>query len=78
MRRVSAQASNFPVPLLMLLGGTPPDKELHKYPGAYTNLLNETASDEGISDIGAWMDQRTAAAPSPCVTTPLIRLHTEC
>ncbi len=74
MQRVNAQAVNFPVPLLIVVGGAdrivPPqasktffqqvaltDKELHEYPGAYTNLLSDSVSEEVLGDIDTWLDR---------------------
>jgi alpha-beta hydrolase superfamily lysophospholipase len=33
------------------------DKELHEYPGAYTNLLSELNSEEVLKDIDQWLDK---------------------
>jgi alpha-beta hydrolase superfamily lysophospholipase len=33
------------------------DKELHEYPGAYTNLLSETNYEEVLNDIDTWLDK---------------------
>lgn len=34
-----------------------PDKELHEYPGAYTNLLSDTVYEDVLADIDRWLDR---------------------
>jgi alpha-beta hydrolase superfamily lysophospholipase len=33
------------------------DKELHDYPGGYTNLLSDSPTEEVLCDIDKWLDR---------------------